>query len=69
MKVELIKEERFNEDPYYIIRVDDKFVTGSPYEDKAEKLYNDLVSNPDALKTKMKILKSEEVDVSLPETN
>lgn len=69
MKVELIKEERFNEDPYYIIRVDDKFVTGSSLEDKAEKLYNDLVSNPDALKTKVKILKSEEIDVSLPETN
>jgi len=64
MKVELIKEERFNESPYYIIRVDDKFVTGSPEQEKAEKLYNDLISNPDALKTKIEILKSEEIDVS-----
>ncbi|NBW33733.1 MAG: hypothetical protein EBR30_01610 [Cytophagia bacterium] len=64
MKVELIKEERFNESPYYIIKVDDKFVTGSGYEDKAEELYNELISNPDVLKTKVKILKSEEIDVS-----
>lgn len=65
MKVELIKEERFNESPYYIIRVDDKFVTGSPEQEKAEKLYNDLISNPDALKTKIEILKSQEIDVPL----
>ena len=69
MKVELIKEERFNEGPYYIIKVDDKFVTGSAYEDKAEELYNELISNPDVLKTKVKILKSKEIDVSLEEEN
>lgn len=64
MKVELIKEERFNEGPYYIIKVDDKFVTGSSDESKAEDLYNQLISDPSALKTKVKILKSEEIDVS-----
>lgn len=64
MKVELIKEERFNESPYYIIRVDSNFVTGSSDKDKAEDLYNQLISDPSALKTKVKILKSEEIDVS-----
>ena len=63
MKVELIKEERFNESPYYIIKVDDKFVTGAIQLDKAEELYNDLVSNPEVLKTKIEILKSQEIDV------
>lgn len=65
MKVELLLEQRFNESPFYIIKVDDKFVTGSSQQEKAEQLYNDLISNPDALKTKIEILKSQEIDVPL----
>jgi len=65
MKIELSEEKKFNSDPWYIVRVDGQYITGSGDKEKAEGLYNELVSDPEMLKTKVNILKSQEIDVPL----
>lgn len=65
MKIELICEEEFGKDPFYQVRVDGKFITGSSKLETAESLYNQILSNPDALKTKKTVLRSGKIDVSL----
>lgn len=64
MKIELISEEAFGKDPFYEVRVDGQFITGSSKYATAENMYNELLSNPDALKTKKIVLKFAEVDVT-----
>ena len=69
MKVELIEEIKYNEQPWYIIRVDGQYIKGTGNKIIAEGLYNEIVADPDSIKTKINVLKSQEVDVSSPETN
>ena len=69
MKIELSVEQKFNAEPWYIVRVDGQYVTGTGIKEKAEELYDKLVSDPEMLKTKVNILKSQEIDVSLSEIN
>ena len=64
MKIELISEEAFGKDPFYEVRVDGHFITGSSKLETAESLYNQLISNPDTLKTQKIVLKFAEVDVT-----
>lgn len=65
MKIELISEEAFGKDPFYEVRVDGHFITGSSKLETAESLYNQLISNPDTLKTQKIVLKFAEIDVPL----
>ena len=65
MKIELICEEEFGKDRFYAVRVDGKFITGSSKLETAESLFNQVLSNPDALKTQKTVLRSDEIDVSL----
>jgi hypothetical protein len=64
MKIELMSEEAFGKDPFYEVRVDGHFITGSSKLETAESLYNQLLSNPDALKTQKIVLKFAEIDVT-----
>jgi hypothetical protein len=64
MKIELISEEAFGKDPWYEVRVDGHFITGSSKLETAENMYNQLISNPDSLKTKKIVLKLAEIDVT-----
>lgn len=64
MKIELISEEAFGKDPFYEVRVDGHFITGSSKLETAENLYNQLLSNPDALKSQKIVLKFAEIDVT-----
>ena len=69
MKVELIEEVKYNEQPWYIIRVNGTYIKGTGNKIVAENMYNEIVANPNIVKTGVNILKSEEINVSLPETN
>lgn len=69
MKVELIEEVKYNEQPWYIIRVDGQYIKGTGNKIVAENMYNEIVANPNIVKTGVNILKSEQINVSLPETN
>jgi hypothetical protein len=69
MKVEVIEEVKYDENPWYVVRVDGNYVKGTGNKVVAEKLYNQILADPSTVKTKINILKSEEIDVSLDEQN
>jgi hypothetical protein len=63
MKIELISEKEFGKQPWYEVRVDGHYITGSSNLETAENMYNQLLSNPDALKSQKIVLKFAEIDV------
>ena len=65
MKLELIEEVKYNEQPWYIIRVDGQYIKGTGNKIVADKLYDEIMADPDVVKTKINILKSQEIEVSL----
>lgn len=66
MKVDLVEQnEPFSDETWYGIRVNGSSVKWSRDKEVIEALYNDILTNPDVLKTKENILKSQEVNVSL----
>lgn len=66
MKVDLVEQmEPFSDEVWYGIRVNGSSVKWSRDKDVIEALYNDILTNPDVLKTKENILKSQEINVSL----
>ncbi len=66
MKVDLIEQvEPFSDQPWYGIRVDGSSVKWSKDKSVVETMYNDILANPELLKTKENILKSQEIDVPL----
>jgi hypothetical protein len=62
MKLELIKETKLGERPWYELRADDKFVTGSYDLEKVEQAYTNVKAGGDPFTTK-EILRSEEIVV------
>jgi hypothetical protein len=70
MKVDLVEQtEPFSDEIWYGIRVDGLSVKWSRDKAVIEAIYNDIINDPDVLKNKENILKSEVIDVSLKETN
>lgn len=70
MKVDLVEQqEPFSDEIWYGVRVNGSSVKWSRDKEVIEAIYNDILTNPDILKTKENILKSQEVNVSLEETN
>ena len=70
MKVDLVEQqEPFSDEIWYGVRVNGSSVKWSRDKEVIETIYNDILTNPDILKTKENILKSQEVNVSLEETN
>lgn len=66
MKVDLVEQsEPFSDEIWYGVRVNGSSVKWSRDKEVIEALYNDILTNPDVLKTKENILKSQEVNVSL----
>jgi len=65
MKIELIKEQEFNDIPWYSIYIDGIYISGTLTRKlhDAEGFYQTLSKNPDAKKTK-EILQSQEIVVS-----
>lgn len=69
MKIELIEETKYNGEPWYVVRVDDAYIIGTGNKLNADKMYKEIIADPNVIKTKINILKSEEVVVPLGETN
>jgi hypothetical protein len=66
MTVDLVEQvEPFSDQPWYGIRVDGSSVKWSKDKSVVETMYNDILANPELLKTKENILKSQEIDVPL----
>jgi len=66
MKVEFVSETSFQTiAPWFSIYVDGVYKTGSYHKENIEKIYNDIVANPDVLFSKTKqVLHSAEIFVS-----
>ena len=70
MKVELVEQyEPFSDSPWYGVRVNGSSVKWSRDKEVAEAIYNDIINNIDATKTREIILKSQEIEVPLSEQN
>jgi len=70
MKVELIEQyEPFSDEAWYGVRVNGSSVKWTRDKEVANVVYNNIINNIDATKTREIILKSEVIDVSLEETN
>ena len=68
MKIELVEQlEPFSDQPWYGVRVNGTSIRWTRDKEVAEAIYNDIVNNPDATKTKEIILQSEEIEVPLSE--
>jgi hypothetical protein len=68
MKIELIEQmEPFSDQAWYGVRVNGTSVKWSKDKGEIEKVYNEIISNPDIIKTKEIILKSQEIEVPLSE--
>jgi hypothetical protein len=70
MKVELIEQyEPFSDEAWYGVRVNGSSVKWTRDKVIADAIYDGIINNIDVTKTREIILKSQEVDVSLEETN
>ena len=69
MKVELEEQVKYNAEPWYIIRVDGEYFTGTGNKANAVKMYQEIIGDPTVIKTKRIILKSEEIILPLEEIN
>ena len=70
MKVELVEQyEPFSDEAWYGVRVNGTSVKWSRDKVIADAIYDDIINNIDATKTREIILKSQEIDVPLEETN
>ena len=68
MKVELVEQmEPFSDEAWYGVRVNGASIRWTRDKVIADAIYDDIVNNPDATKTKEIILKSEEIEVPLSE--
>jgi hypothetical protein len=68
MKVELVEQyEPFSDEAWYSVRVNGTSVKWSRDKVIADAIYDDIINNIDATKTREIILKSQEIDVPLSE--
>lgn len=69
MKIELIEEINPANGTMYAVKADDYTIKWFAHRDSAETFYNEIITNPSVLKKQRNILKSEDINVSLEETN
>ena len=69
MKIQLVEEINPGTGTMYAVKADDYTIKWFAHRDSAETFYNDIIASPELLKKQRNILKSEEINVSLEETN
>jgi len=65
MTLKIVKEQKFGEEPWYSVYLNDRYVKGSLYLEKAEAFYQQLKTDPTAFEEKKEILKSEDLNLPL----
>lgn len=61
MTLEILKEEKYNEADWYILKLDGIAIQCSRKLEEMEQMYEELKNNPELLNTKITVLKSEEI--------
>jgi len=66
VKIEMVEQlEPFSDNPWYGVRVNDKTVKWCRDKETAQAIYDEIINNPDVLKTKENILYSQDIIVPL----
>ncbi len=66
VKIEMVEQlEPFSDSPWFGIRVNDKVVKWCRDKETAQAIYDEIINNPDVLKTKENILYSQDIIVPL----
>lgn len=69
MNLELLEETAPGSGTMYVVRLDGSAVKWFAHKADGEKYYDEIIANPDMLKPQKNILKSQEITVSLEDTN
>ena len=69
MNLELLEETTPGSGTMYVVRLDGSAVKWFAHKADGEKYYDEIIANPDMLKPQKNILKSQEITVSLEDTN
>ena len=69
MKLELIQENNPGNGTMYAVKANDYTIRWFAHLESAEKFYNEIIADPNVLEKQVIILKSQDVDVPLGETN
>lgn len=65
MTIKIVKEQKFGEEPWYSVYLNDRYVKGSLCLEKAVGIYEQLKSDPTMLEEKREVLKSEDLNLPL----
>ena len=69
MKIELIEETSIGSGTMFLVKIDGNNIKWFANKDTAEAFYLLVIANPEILKSKTNILKTDEINVSLDEQN
>jgi hypothetical protein len=69
MKLELLQEMNPGNGTMYAVKADDYTIRWFAHLESAETFYNEIIADPNVLKKQVNILKSQEIDLPLEETN
>jgi hypothetical protein len=69
MKLELLQENNPGNGTMYAVKADDYTIRWFAHLESAEKFYNEIITDPNLLKKQVNILKSQEIELPLEETN
>ena len=61
MFLKIIKETKYNQESFYYITCDTKYIAGSPDLEKVNKMYEDIINNPSIIETKVETIKKTEI--------
>ena len=66
MKLEIIKESKWDKETWYSIYLDNTYIVGSYNQEKIDRIFAEAVSDPENyFKTTREVLKSAEINVNL----
>jgi hypothetical protein len=69
MKIELIEETSIGSGTMFLVKIDGNNIKWFANKDTAEAFYLSVIANPEILKSRTNILKTDEINVSLDEQN
>lgn len=61
MTLEILKEEKYNDPTWYILKLDGIAIQCSRKLEEIEQMYEELKNNPELLNPKITVLKSEQI--------
>jgi hypothetical protein len=61
MYLKITKETKYNQQSFYYITCDAKYIAGSSDLEKINKMYEDIINDPSIIETKVETIKKTEI--------